>query len=261
MATLQDRRRVLGPADLVPLEWPKKQDAEESTQEEAVSSSILPSYLKQHVVGNASGSSYLELGSIKLQCMVNGPLPIRGSFTESAEFVVETKVSAVTQTDDIRSAVEKRLSSTIRAALLPSILLEKYPKSQINLVVVLLSGLSKETENSVAASAINAASIALADAGILLKDLVSATSFSICEKTHTPNFALTATSSSSSASCLAAYLAATETITGFWCQGSINEDLLEHINRISLDGAKEVRKYLNGALLHHFIETSQEKQQ
>lgn len=260
MASLQDRRRVLGPPDLVPLNWPKagqqlgSQDSKDEIEKQI--NTVLPTFLKQHVVDNASGSAYLETGPIKVQCMVNGPLPIRGSFKDQADLVVEAKVSAVAQNDDSVSAIEKRLSAVIRTALLPSILLEKYPKSQINIVLVFLSGVSNITEDAMAASAINAATIALADACISLKDLVSAVSFSFSPKTEEPNYALAKSLSPAvDPWCLASYMSATETMTGMWCRGNIDQQILVQMTQVSLEASKYMRKYINGALLHHFTQT------
>ena len=56
------------------------------------------------------------------------------------------------------------------SALESSVILQKFPKSAIDIYLIVL-----ESDGSVLSSSINAASLALADAGIDMYDLVSST--------------------------------------------------------------------------------------
>ncbi len=83
-----------------------------------------------------------------------------------ASFAVPGNRKAPTQTD-----AEAHLSALCASALEASLLVEKYPKSAIDVFVLVL-----EADGPVLAASITAASLALADAGLEMRDLVSACS-------------------------------------------------------------------------------------
>lgn len=136
-------------------------------------------------VSEASGSSYIELGNVKLICSVYGPrdIPRRDDYDfkvanlncefRYASFAcpLQRRTGALTQQRD-QSLDERNYSCIIEEALKPSILLHKYPKSQIDLYILCIQNDDVNSRNVLTAS-ITAASMALANASIELYDLIA----------------------------------------------------------------------------------------
>ena len=126
------------------------------------------------VSSRADGSAYVESERSKVVAAVYGPRPAkRAEYTERAEIRCDVKLASFAraqarkapgQTDE-----EKAWSSSLEQTLEAVVLLEKYPKSLIDVFVLVL-----EADGSVLASAINAASVALAQGGIEMRDVVTA---------------------------------------------------------------------------------------
>ncbi|RLJ01173.1 MAG: exosome complex exonuclease Rrp41 [Candidatus Aenigmatarchaeota archaeon] len=127
------------------------------------------------VLKNADGSAYLELGNNKVIVAVYGPREVKPRHVElpnraiirckyaMAPFSVEERKSPAPSRREIE------LSKVIREALEPAIFLEAYPRTSIDVFIEIL-----EADGGTRTASINAASVALADAGIPMRDLVSA---------------------------------------------------------------------------------------
>lgn len=139
-------------------------------------------FLKTDCVSEASGSSYIEIGNLKLLCSVYGPreVPRKSDYdfkvgNLSCEFRFSSfscfmeRRGTLNQRD--QNLDEKNYSCIIEDALKPSILLHKYPKSQIDLYILCIQN-DIDSRNILTGSII-AASMALANASIELYDLVS----------------------------------------------------------------------------------------
>ena len=139
--------------------------------------------LKRSVVVEASGSCSLELGNTKVVCSIQGPRASLGrlsSYSTSNNFSdsharVECEVkyspwySAANLTDNASlQKKERQLSQQILNAVDASILTEKYPKTLISINVCILQACGGELS-----ACIMAASLALLDAGIEIKDIVT----------------------------------------------------------------------------------------
>jgi exosome complex component RRP41 len=124
---------------------------------------------------NANGSAYIEQGKSKIIVAVYGPrevhpkhlgLPdraiIRCRYHMAPFSTPERKSPAPTRR-------EIELSKIIREALEPVIFSEYYPRSMIDIFIEVL-----ESDGGTRCAGITAASLALADAGIPLRDLVAA---------------------------------------------------------------------------------------
>ena len=135
-----------------------------------------PIYLTVGSVTQAAGSAYIELDGTKVLCSVHEPSASSKDLREYSEvgkmrcdfkfapFCEPGARREVRHGDD-----EKDFSRMIEQALSRSIRLELYPKSVINIHVLVLQAMG-----SVLASAITCASLALAHAGIQCFDLVAA---------------------------------------------------------------------------------------
>lgn len=136
---------------------------------------IRPFKIEAGVLKNADGSAYIELGNNKIMVAVYGPrevhpkhlaLPDRAMLRcrySMATFSVEERKSPAPSRREIE------LSKVIREALEPAIFVEEYPRTAIDVFIQVL-----EADGGTRTASITAASVALADAGIPMRDLVAA---------------------------------------------------------------------------------------
>jgi len=136
---------------------------------------LRPIKIEVGVLNNADGSAHIEQGKNKILAAVYGPrevhprhlaLPDRALLRcryHMAPFSVEERKSPNP------SRRETELSKVIREALEPAIFLEQFPRTSIDLFVEVL-----QADGGTRCAGITAASLALSDAGIPMRDLVVA---------------------------------------------------------------------------------------
>ncbi|SCV70044.1 BQ2448_1438 [Microbotryum intermedium] len=143
------------------------------------------------LVSDAAGSVYIETGRTKVICAVHGPKPTAPSvaFSPKARLNVEVKFapfsSGVRRFAPGKDTESLTLSSAVHQAILPSLLLETLPKSQIDLFLTILESDGNDDDIS---AGITAASVALAQAGIPMRGLVVATSAALLARSPTQAF-------------------------------------------------------------------------
>ncbi len=136
---------------------------------------LRPIKIEVGVLSNADGSAYIEQGRNKILAAVYGPrevhprhlsLPDRALLRcryHMAPFSVEERKSPAPSRREIE------LSKVIREALEPAIFLERYPRTAIDVFIEIL-----QADGGTRCAGITVASLALADAGIPMRDLVVA---------------------------------------------------------------------------------------
>jgi len=134
---------------------------------------LRPIKLEVSVLENAAGSAYIEQGKNKILAAVYGPreahpkhlaLPDRAVIRcryHMAPFSTETRKNPAP------SRRELELSKIIREALEPTIFTELYPRTTIDVFIEVL-----QSDGGTRGAGIIAASLALADAGVPMRDLV-----------------------------------------------------------------------------------------
>jgi exosome complex component MTR3 len=138
--------------------------------------------LKVDCLSEAAGSSYIEMGNTKILAIIYGPreIPRKDNYDfKVANLNCEFRFSSFscfmqrrgTLSQRDQSLDEKNFSSIIEETLKPSILLHKYPKSQIDLYILCIE--NDLDSKYVLSSSIISASMALANASIELYDMVS----------------------------------------------------------------------------------------
>ncbi len=127
------------------------------------------------VLANADGSAYIEQGKNKILAGVYGPaevhprhlaLPDRAVLRcryHMAPFSVEERKSPAP------SRREVELSKVVRESLEPSVFLEYYPRTSVDIFIEVL-----QADGGTRCAGITAAALALADSGIPMRDLVAA---------------------------------------------------------------------------------------
>ena len=134
---------------------------------------LRPIKLEVGVLKNADGSAYIEWGKNKIMAAVYGPkevhpkhqvLPDRAllrSRYHMAPFSVDERKNPAPSRREIE------ISKVIREALTPAVIVEDYPRTAIEVWVEVL-----QSDGGSRVAGITAASLALADAGINMRDLV-----------------------------------------------------------------------------------------
>ena len=138
-----------------------------------------PMHIQTGVIHCASGSGLVTLGKTHVIGAVYGPSPQRGAYKDHGVLKIDVSMAgfATHRSLDLESGsrVAKKMgrihSASIQAALDGLILLEKYPKAEINIQLKIL-----EDDGSALSALITAASLALADAGIEMRDVIPAVS-------------------------------------------------------------------------------------
>jgi len=138
---------------------------------------LRPIKIEVGVLSNADGSAYIEQGKNKILAAVFGPkemhpkhlaLPDRMVLRcryHMAPFSVQERKSPAPSRREIE------LSKVIRESLEPSVFIEYYPRTGIDIFIEVL-----QADGSTRCASITAASVAMADAGIPMRDLVVACS-------------------------------------------------------------------------------------
>lgn len=201
---MSDRRRLLGPSGMIIPNIPKQQQKSIITTTTNTSTSTIPSFfLKHSIIDNANGSAYLEINNTIIEVSIFGPRPIRGSFIDRASVSVDCKFlphiiqpMASIFNDTTTSGgggggisssnrgyrtgmnnIEHKLSSYLETCVLSSLILEKYPKSTIDIQISIIS-IDKEIGGGhlllwLLQWITCCCSLALVDSGIEMKDIIS----------------------------------------------------------------------------------------
>jgi exosome complex component RRP41 len=143
---------------------------------------LRPISLQVGLMKNADGSAYIEWGKNKIMAAVYGPkevhpkhqvLPDRALLRcryHMAPFSVDERKNPAPSRREIE------ISKVIREALVPAVIVEDYPRTAIEVWVEVL-----QSDGGSRCAGITAASLALADAGINMRDLVVGCSCGLIE--------------------------------------------------------------------------------
>lgn len=127
------------------------------------------------ILSQADGSAYVEQGKNKIIAAVYGPRELHPRHLALQEKALlrclyrMTTFSVSERKSPAPSRREAELSTIITQALQPAIFLEHYPRTSIDVYIEII-----EADGGTRCASINAASLALADAGVPLRDLIAA---------------------------------------------------------------------------------------
>src|SRR5919201_3937752 len=123
---------------------------------------------------NADGSAFIEFGKSKIIAAVYGPREVHPKHMVLPDRCVlrcryhMSPFSTDTRKNPAPSRREVEISKVMREALEPALLLEDYPRAAIDVFVEIL-----QSDGGSRCAGITAAAVALADAGINMRDLVA----------------------------------------------------------------------------------------
>src|SRR3989344_2152232 len=139
---------------------------------------LRPIEAKVGVIKRADGSAFFKFGNTWAYAAVYGPRNLFPRFLQDpSKGILKCNYNMMpfsSSEERVRpggSRRSKEISMVTEKALLPVLNLDDYPNSVVNVFIEL-----PETEAGSRTAGINAASMALADAGLLMKDLVASVS-------------------------------------------------------------------------------------
>jgi len=131
--------------------------------------------IKAGVLKNANGSAYIEFGDNKIVVGVFGPRDVHPKHlanTDTGILRCRYHMSPFSVEERKRPAPSRReieISKVIKEALKPAVMLEQFPRTVVDIFIEVL-----QADGGSRCAALAAASVALADAGIPMRDMVSA---------------------------------------------------------------------------------------
>lgn len=138
---------------------------------------LRPIKIEVGVLSNADGSAYIEQGKNKILAAVYGPKELHPKHLSLPDRMVlrcryhMAPFSVQERKSPAPSRREIELSKVVREALEPAIFMEYYPRTATDVFVEVL-----QADGGTRCASITAASLALADAGMPMRDLVAACS-------------------------------------------------------------------------------------
>jgi len=135
---------------------------------------LRPIKIEVGVLKNADGSSYIEFGKNKIVVAVYGPKEVHPKHMALPDRSVlrcryhMSPFSVEERKNPAPSRREIEISKVTREALEPALMLDDYPRTAIDVYIEVL-----QADGGSRCAGITAASVALADAGVNMKDLVA----------------------------------------------------------------------------------------
>lgn len=135
---------------------------------------LRPIVIKAGIIKNADGSALVSMGKTTAVVAVYGPTslhPKHMQVQDKAFLRTVYSMAPFSTSERVRPGPSRRsteISKVVREALESAVYLEEYPKVAINVYISII-----QADSGTRTAAINAASVALADAGIPMRDLVA----------------------------------------------------------------------------------------
>jgi exosome complex component RRP41 len=218
---------------------------------------LRPIKIEVGTLGNSDGSAYVEQGKNKILVAVYGPrevhpkhlaLPDRTLLRcryHMAPFSVQERKSPAP------SRREKELSKVIREAFEPSVFTEYYPRTSIDIFIEVL-----QADGGTRCASITAASLALADAGIPLRDLVSACAAGKIEGRLVLDLN-DVEDKEGEADLPLAYMSNLNAITLLQMDGMLTNEEFEQAINLAVEGCKQIYQLQKEALKAKYVEVKE----
>ena len=222
---------------------------------------LRPVKIEVGVLGNADGSAYIEHGKNKILAAVYGPkevhprhlaLPDRAVLRcryHMAPFSVDERKSPAP------SRREVELSKVIRGSLEPSVFVEYYPRTSVDVFIEVL-----QADGGTRCAGITVASLALADAGIPMRDLVVACAAGKVEG----RLVLDLTDledKGGEADVPLALMPNFDAVTLLQMDGSLTIDEFEKVVNLAIDGCKQIYALQKETLKSKYVAVNEEMEE
>jgi exosome complex component RRP41 len=214
---------------------------------------LRPLKLEVGILPNANGSAYIEHGKNKILAGVYGPREVHPKHLtlqdrtlikcryHMAPFSVQERKSPAP------SRREVELSKVIRESLEPAIFLENYPRTGIDIFIEVL-----QADGGTRCASITAAALALADAGIPMRDLVVSCAAGKADDTVVLDL-MDEEDKLGSADVPVAVMPNLNEITLLQMDGILTHEEFETAIKLALDGCKKIYEIQKEALKTKYV--------
>ncbi len=218
---------------------------------------------KAGVIKNADGSAYFKIGNTIAYAAVYGPRELHPKFMQDPSTGIlrcnYNMMPFAGMGNRVRPGQNRRakeISMVTEKALLPVVDLKEYPNAVVDVYVEL-----PQTDAGSRCAGICAASIALADAGIPMKDLVSAVSVGTVDGTIVVDLDyMEEAYDGSVADIPIAYIPSTDEISLLQMDGEITKDTLLEALEIGKKACQEIIEIQKKALKEKYIVSGEENE-
>ena len=214
---------------------------------------LRPVKMEVGVLPNADGSAYLEQGKNKILVGVYGPKEAHPRhIAKQDRAVIQCRYHmAPFSVDERKSPAPSRrdveLSKVIREALEPAVFLEYYPKTSIQVYIEIL-----QADGGTRCAGITTASLALADAGIPMRDLVVACAAGKADGKLMVDL-MDTEDKVGEADVPVAFMPNLNAITLLQMDGNLSVDEFENAINMALDGCKQLYALQKEALKSKYV--------
>ncbi|URE39804.1 3' exoribonuclease family, domain 2 [Musa troglodytarum] len=204
------------------------------------------------VVAKADGSALFEMGNTKVIAAVYGPREVQNKSQQiNNQALVRCEYSMANFSTGDRARRPKgdrrstEISLVIRQTMEACILTHLMPRSQIDIFVQVL-----QADGGTRSACINAATLALADAGVPMCDIV--TSCSAGYLSSTPLLDLNYIEDSAGGpDVTVGILAKMDKVTLLQMAAKLPIDIFENVMQLAIEGCKAIAQYIRGVLLEN----------
>lgn len=217
--------------------------------------------LEVGVIPNADGSAYIEQGKNKILAGVYGPREAHPKHLALQDRAVlkcryhMAPFSVQERKSPAPSRREVELSKVIRESLEPAIFLEYYPRTMIDLTIEVL-----QADGGTRCASITAASLALADSGIPMRDLVVACAAGKADDTIVLDL-MDEEDKLGSADVPVAFMPNLNAITLLQMDGKLNHEEFETAVNLAIEGCKQIYAMQKEALKAKYVGVKEEAEE
>jgi len=214
---------------------------------------LRPIKIEVGVLSNADGSAYIEQGKNKILAAVYGPKELHPKHLALPDRMVlrcryhMAPFSVQERKSPAPSRREIELSKVIREAIEPAVFVEYYPRTATDVFVEVL-----QADGSTRCTSITAASLALADAGMPMRDLVVACSAGKVEDTIVLDL-MDIEDKVGSADVPVAYMPNLGVITLLQMDGILTPEEFEKAVNLAIEGCKKIYAMQKEALKAKYV--------
>jgi exosome complex component RRP41 len=225
------------------------------------SDELRPIKLQVGVIPNADGSAYIEQGKNRILAAVYGPREVHPKHLELQDRTIlrcryhMAPFSVQERKSPAPSRREVELSKVIRECLEPSIFLEQYPRTVIDVFIEVL-----QADGGTRCASITAASLALADSGAPLRDLVVACAAGKADDSIVLDL-MDEEDKLGKADVPIAYMPSMNAITLIQMDGILTHDEFENAVNLAIDGCKKIYEMQKEALRAKYINVKEEAEE
>jgi len=217
--------------------------------------------LEVGILPNADGSAYIEMGKNKILAAVYGPKEMHPKHLARSDRMVlrcryhMAPFSVQERKSPAPSRREVEISKVIRDSLVPAIFVENYPRTGIDLFIEVL-----QADGGTRCAGITAAALAIAEAGIPMRDLVVACAAGKVDETIVLDL-MDTEDKVGSADVPVALMPNLNAITLLQMDGILNPDEFEEALNLALKGCKKIYEMQRETLKTKYVNLKEVEEQ